>query len=60
MTTMLTKSSFCEGGWLTQKLRVLGEGVQSDGCINRAYFPTSSKLTQISRTLPHHLACGAL
>lgn len=27
MTTLLTKSSFHGGGWLTQKLSVLGEGV---------------------------------
>lgn len=30
MTTVLTKTSFCGGGWLTQKLRVLGKGVHSD------------------------------
>lgn len=39
MTTLLTKTSFCGGGWLTQKLRVLGKGVHSDECICRALSP---------------------
>lgn len=34
MATLLTKSSFHGGGWLTQKLRGLGEGVRSDGFIS--------------------------
>lgn len=52
MTTLLTKTSFCGGGWLTQKLRVLGKGVHSDECICRAEFPSPTKVTQILRTLP--------
>lgn len=39
MTTLLTKTSFCGGGWLTQKPRVLGKGVHSDECICRAILP---------------------
>ena len=39
MATLLTKSCFHGGGWLTQKLRGLGEGVRSDGFISRACFP---------------------
>lgn len=48
MTTLLTKTSFCGGGWLTQKLRVLGKGVHSDECICRAFSPFP---TQILRTV---------
>ena len=50
MVTLLTKSSFRGGGWLTQKLRGLGEGVCSDGLISRACFPTPTKAAQITWT----------
>lgn len=52
MTTLLTKTSFCGGGWLTQKLRVLGKGVHSDECVCRGSFPPSlTEVTQILKTL---------
>lgn len=47
MATLLTKSSFRGGGWLTQKLRGLGEGVRSDGFMSRACFHTRTEAAQV-------------
>lgn len=61
MTTLLTKTSFCGGGWLTQKLRVLGKGVHSDECVSaEPYFPSPIEVTQIVRTLPDPFCCIGL
>ena len=50
MATLLTKSSFRGGGWLTQKPRGLGEGVRSDGFTSRACFHTCTEAAQVAWT----------
>lgn len=60
MATLLTKSSFCGGGWLTQKLRGLGEGVRSDGFISRTCFPTPTKAAPLMGHSPDPVSGEAL